>query len=89
MDRGSIIREQEASGLSVVEFCTREGIRPNNFYNWRNKLIKLQGSSGSMNDGKNRFARVETQSLISLELENGVKLRVSVSDLKAVLMALR
>ena len=86
MDRASIISEQEASGLSIVEYCAQRGIRPNNFYNWRNKL---RGDNVSNGGGSNRFARVETQSLISVELENGVKLKVAVSDLKAVLLALR
>ena len=86
MDRASIIREQEASGLSIVEYCAQRGIRPNNFYNWRNKL---RGDNVLINSDTNRFARVETQSLVSLELESGVKLKVAVSDLKAVLMALR
>ena len=86
MDRASIIREHEASGLSIVEYCAQRGIRPNNFYNWRNKL---KVANVSLNGDKNRFARVETQSLVVLELETGVKLKVAVSDLKAVLMALR
>ena len=86
MDRASIVRQQEASGLGIVEYCAQRGIRPNNFYNWK---AKLKAGNHSASNDNNRFAKVETQSVVSIELENGVKLKVAVSDLKAVLMALR
>lgn len=77
MDRAARVKDQEASGLSVVEYCRKVGIRPNNFYNWRKKK------------GEQRFALVETESRVSIELEGGLKLKVAVGDLKSVLAALR
>ena len=79
MDRASLVKEQEASGESVTEYCAKRRIRPNNFYNWRSKL---------RSDGPG-FARVETTKRISIELEGGIIIRVEVSDLKAVMLALR
>ena len=79
MDWRSVVKEQEASGESVTEYCTKRGIRINKFYNWRSKL-KAEGGG---------FARVETSKRVSLELEGGTIIRVEVSDLKVVLLALR
>ena len=79
MDRESIVKEHEQSGLSVHEYCEQKGIRANTFYNWRSKL---KGE-------KPKFLKVETESRVILELEGGVKLKVSIEDLKAVLAALR
>ena len=33
-----VIREQEASGLSIAAFCRQRGIGPASFYSWRTKL---------------------------------------------------
>jgi transposase-like protein len=79
MNRAARVKDQEASGLSVVEYCRKVGIRPNNFYNWRIKERKAEP----------RFARVESESRVSIELEGGLKLKVAVGDLKSVLAALR
>ena len=79
MDRKSIVKEQEASGESVGEYCAKRRIRPNNFYNWRKKL-RVDGPG---------FARVESSKRIRLELEGGTAIRVELSDLKEVLAALK
>ena len=87
MDWRAVVAEQKSSGLSISEFCREREIRPNNFYNWRSKLSEPNGAMAVAR--KEQFAKVETQSRVSLELENGVKLKVAVQDLRAVLMALR
>lgn len=74
-----MVMEQEQSGLSVTDYCRQKGIRANTFYNWRSKL----------KEQKPKFLKVETASRVTLELESGAKLQVSVEDLKAVLAALR
>lgn len=79
MDWRSAVKEQETSGENVTEYCEQRGIRVNKFYNWRSKL-RAEGGG---------FARVETTKRISLELEGGTIIRVEVSDLKAVLLALK
>jgi transposase-like protein len=33
-----VIREQEASGLSIAAFCRQRGVGQASFYNWRAKL---------------------------------------------------
>jgi len=86
MDWRAAVAEQKSSGLSIPEFCKERGIRPNNFYNWRSKVSANEAPTVA--GIKDRFAKVETQSRVSLELENGVKLKVAVEDLKAVLSAL-
>lgn len=79
MDRERIVQEQAASGLGVVEFCRKHGIKANNFYNWRANLKK----------DIPRFARVASERLVEIELEGGLRLKVAVEDLKAVLLELR
>ena len=82
MDWGATIKEQEASGIGVREFCEQRGIKENRFY--------LQGMRQRKQGlGSGKFARVETTKRISLELECGTIIRVEVSDLKAVLLALQ
>ncbi len=78
MDWKSLVKDQEESGKSVAEYCGERGIRPNSFYAQRSKHKSLVP----------QFARVETESRVNLELENGVKLKVALPDLKAVLSAL-
>lgn len=34
----SILRQQQASGLSVSAFCRRAGVLPSGFFKWRRKL---------------------------------------------------
>lgn len=79
MDRATIVKEQEASGESVTEYCAKRRIRPNNFYNWRSK-VRSEGPG---------FARVESSKRIRLELEGGTAIGVEISDLKEVLAALK
>ena len=79
MDRETIVKEQEASGESVAEYCAKRRIRPNNFYNWRSKVRAERPG----------FARVESSKRIRLELEGGTAIRVEISDLKEVLAALK
>jgi len=79
MNYKTMVKEQEQSGLSITEYCKQKGIRANTFYNWRSKLKEPEP----------KFLKVETKSRVTLELEGGVKLKVSVEDLKAVLAALR
>jgi transposase-like protein len=66
MDRDAIVKDQEASGESVTQYSAKRRIRPNNFYNWRNKH-RAEGLG---------FARVETTKRVSLELEVGIVIRV-------------
>ena len=33
-----VVRRQQASGLSIAQFCRQEGLAQASFYNWRKKL---------------------------------------------------
>lgn len=76
-----LVEEQRSSGKTVREFCVSQGLSPEVFYGWRQRIRK----------GRGEFARVETTGgrRIELELSGGVTLRVSIADLKAVLEVLR
>jgi transposase-like protein len=41
------IGEQAGSGLTVSEFCRREGFSPNSFYRWRRVLLEGDGGLDS------------------------------------------
>ena len=76
-----LVEEQRSSGKTVREFCVSQGLNPEVFYVWRQRIRK----------GRGEFTRVETNGgrRIELELSGGVTLRVSIADLKAVLEVLR
>lgn len=48
---GDVLRRQSSSGLSIRQFCTKEGIWQASFYAWRTKLREPQ-------DGKSRPQRL-------------------------------
>ncbi len=76
-----LIKEQEQSGKSVRAFCLERGISATAFY-------AMRAEFKTKNDLP-RFARVQTDNRIELELLNGTRLRVEKADLKAVLEALQ
>ena len=49
IERQEWVRQQQASGLSVAEFCREHGLHVGNFYAWKHKLAgELQGQSQSV-----------------------------------------
>jgi len=78
-----LIEEQESSGKGVKEFCVEQGIVVARFFYWR---IKIKRSAAP------QFRRVELQSKacsqVEMELSSGIKLKVKISELKAVVDAL-
>ena len=42
-DFESIYARFKSSGLSVIDFCSNECIRPKRFYAWRSKLLRKGG----------------------------------------------
>jgi putative transposase len=38
------LEAQQASGLSIPEFCSREGIHKASFYRWRHRLASVAGA---------------------------------------------
>jgi transposase-like protein len=55
-----VMEEFDASGLSVREFCRREGLRESSFYAWRRELGQrdANGSAKSKAGRRNRQAKV-------------------------------
>lgn len=48
IERQEWVRQQQASGLSVAEFCREHGLHIGNFYAWKHKLAgERQGQSQS------------------------------------------
>jgi transposase-like protein len=57
-------KDQEASGLSVRQFCADRGLSASQFYYWRRRLIEL-GGQGSLAKGDRG---IETPSFVELDL---------------------
>ena len=74
-----LVKEQQASGESVPQFCAARGLKEKQFYVWRQRY-GVQPEA--------RFVRVSDDKRVELELASGVRLRVAVADLKTVLQAL-
>lgn len=72
------VKAQAESGLSMAEYCRREGIAANSFYNWKKKFQSMSGFV-KMNPAIGK---------IELELSNGAKVLVSEDNLSKVLGAL-
>lgn len=82
MDWASTIREQEASGIGVREFCRQRGLKEGKFYLWRARLRRPKEMVG-------KFARIESNGAeISLKLSESLTLRVKQEDLGKVLKEL-
>ena len=82
-ERAQVLNRYEASGLTVTEFCRREGLETRLLYHLRRaNREKTRKEVG-------HFARVEGARRVELELPEGVTVRVAVEDLGAVLRELR
>lgn len=43
---GEVVKQQEASGLSVAAYCRQEGIQRSQFFAWRRRLRDRDQSTG-------------------------------------------
>jgi hypothetical protein len=41
-----VIERQQASGQSIVEFCSKEGLAPASFHAWKRRLRRLRCGTG-------------------------------------------
>jgi hypothetical protein len=76
LDRGSwqkLLRAQEASELSIKDFCAAQGLSPASFYQWRNRIQGGGPSKGAL------FSPIEIQKKafggLTVELPGNVLLR--------------
>lgn len=77
------VQEYKLSGKSMSEYCRSQGISPSTFDHWKRKLINVEVDKGA------GFIKLSAKSdLVELELERGVKIKVSEENLKKVLGAL-
>ena len=68
-----LIREQERSGKSAGQWCKERGMRPNQFYYWRQRVRGVELPD------EGRFIPVGTAEG-RVELEVGEKIRVKISS---------
>ena len=83
------------SGLTVLEFCRREGVSTPTFYQWKKRLKESTGPAervqrsgrGSRSAGKSDpFVAVNVASVMLAEIEfpNGVRIRVPATNAEAL-----
>ena len=84
------ISRQEASGLTIEQFCTQEGVARSKFYAWKRRFRLADAAGQSLTlPARSTFLPVTVrvqprgceQSLpIEAELPNGVQLRIPTAD---------
>ena len=89
------LANREASGLSIDEFCTAEGISRSTFYRWIQRLkdgipdvVKEEGASLTLADiAEPKFLPVSvTASPVEIELPNGGLVRLPLGVGQAVIV---
>ena len=97
------VERQAGSGLSVVEYCSREGISTASFYTWKrrlrsrraaagtrsNKQVQRQGSQGRSLAGGFVQVRLASSPAIEVCFTDGTTARVPAEHLSATLKVLR
>jgi hypothetical protein len=84
------IREQEASGLTIEQFCSQEGVARSKFHAWKRRL-RLTDAAGQCPalPSPSSFLPVTVRLLqrgleetppIEADLPNGVRLRIPTAD---------
>lgn len=104
-ERREWIRKQQASGLSVAQFCRDNGLHEVNFHGWRHRFAKLSSQSPRGTDklaaGKQKLQAfvqlplpssaltTSGASWIEVSLADGLVVRVPASNLAALETVLR
>ena len=89
----------DSGDLTVAEFCHREGVSNPSFYQWRKRLKQRKrqpkrhsrtGRAAPVKDRSSRFLPVNVAGLAEAEIEmpNGIKVRVPVSDAQVLRTAI-
>ena len=84
------IRQQEASGLSIEQFCSQEGITRSKFHSWKRRFRLADATDlGREFPSQSTFLPVTVRLLqhgptvpppIEADLPNGVRLRIPAAD---------
>jgi hypothetical protein len=97
-ERREWIRKQQASGLSMTQFCREHGLNLANFHSWRERFAKLDAQqangSGKPTGGpapRQAFVQlplptvaVQSNSWIEISLADGIIVRLPASNLAAL-----
>lgn len=90
---GERLRRYERAGLTVAEFCRREGVSAPSFYQWRRRLAEaspLAGSTrssrGSKLDATPAFQQVllADAGVVAIELPSGIRMELPADRLPLV-----
>lgn len=65
---GEILRRQAESGVSIREFCTREGLSEPSFYAWRKKLREPMNDGGRPSAASGRQDSDNGRSFVPIKL---------------------
>ena len=84
------VRRQEASGLTIAQFCAREGVARSKFHAWKRRFRLMQSpDQGPALPAPSPFLPVTVRFVeraadeplpIEAELPNGVRLRIPTAD---------
>lgn len=62
--RVAVLAEQEASGLSILQFCRRRGIAVSTFHSWRSRLRGRPRAGGHGGGGDPRTADAFVEAIV-------------------------
>jgi len=93
------IRRQEASGLTIEQFCVQEGVARSKFHSWKRRFrLADAGDRHSSSPSPSSFLPVTVRLLqrasaeippIEADLPNGVRLRIPTADPRLVCRIIR
>ena len=92
------IRRQEASGLTIEQFCSQDGIARSKFHAWKRRFRHADATEQRPAPPPSSFLPVTVRLLqhgpterppIEAELPNGVRLRIPTADLRLVCRIIR
>jgi transposase-like protein len=84
-ERSRILEELNRSGLSIQEFGRQRGISVNKLYGWRRHRTVATENSNHL---QGEFVKIPSGVMVTIELPEGIRLRVPVEGLKKVLAEL-
>lgn len=87
---GELLRRYEQAGLTVAEFCRREGVSVPSFYQWRKRLAPSMGQQSKWAKRRHTPAAVFQQVLltsgavVAVELPSGVRMELPAQQVQLV-----
>ena len=72
-----LLDRQSGSGLSISEFCVREGVNASSFYQWRRKLQSETSADAAGVGLTAGFVRVDVEPMQSAGEDSGVRITLA------------